>query len=187
MELRQGGDDVLSDAVREVLLPGVATHVDERQHGDRGLLGERETDAAEAGSGPASRILSQQRECSNRVGYVLHLPVALIGEAPRQRAAHGALHGVRNPDAAWLGERLKARGDVHSVAINRAVGLFDHIAEMHTDAKPHAPFLGHDTRQRMHFALDRKSGVHGACGRLKRSEHAIAHHVDDPALIRFDV
>src|SRR4029450_11816300 len=36
MKLRQLGDDVLADAVGEVLLLGIATHVRERQEGDGG-------------------------------------------------------------------------------------------------------------------------------------------------------
>src|SRR5262249_58769266 len=40
--LRQVGDDVLGDAVEEVLLLGIARHVLKREHRDRGLLGRRE-------------------------------------------------------------------------------------------------------------------------------------------------
>src|SRR4029434_1842302 len=38
-EARQLGDDVLGDAVREILLRRIARHVGERQHGDGGLVG----------------------------------------------------------------------------------------------------------------------------------------------------
>src|SRR4029077_10613548 len=38
LEARQAGDDVLDEAIDEILLLGVATHVLERQHGDGGLV-----------------------------------------------------------------------------------------------------------------------------------------------------
>jgi len=39
MDFGKRGDDVLGDAVREVLLLGIARHVGEGQHRDRGLAG----------------------------------------------------------------------------------------------------------------------------------------------------
>ena len=41
-DLREIGDEVLGDPVAEILLLGVAAHVDEGQHGDGGLVGQRE-------------------------------------------------------------------------------------------------------------------------------------------------
>ena len=41
--------------------------------------------------------------------------------------------------AAALGERLHARRDVNTVAVNRAVGLLDYVAEVDADAELHAP------------------------------------------------
>src|SRR4030095_7161777 len=38
-EARQFSDDVLSDAVAEILLPGISAHVAEWQHGNRWLRG----------------------------------------------------------------------------------------------------------------------------------------------------
>ncbi len=38
-QLRQTSDDVLGNAVGEIFLLGVATHIGERQHGDRGPIG----------------------------------------------------------------------------------------------------------------------------------------------------
>ena len=40
-------------------------------------------------------------------------------------------------------KRLQPGGDVHAVAIDRAVGLLDHVAQVHADAKAHAAVFGH--------------------------------------------
>ena len=40
-------------------------------------------------------------------------------------------------------DRLQSSGDVDAVAIHIAIGLLDHIAEVHADAKAQAAFLGH--------------------------------------------
>src|SRR6266567_680641 len=40
-ETRQSGDDLFDDAVSEIRLLRVATHVLERKHGNRGFVGER--------------------------------------------------------------------------------------------------------------------------------------------------
>ena len=66
-EARQLRDDVVGDAVAEILLFGVAAHVGERQHGDRGFrcrrasrsaLGCRARVRAAAVAPPASRLAS---------------------------------------------------------------------------------------------------------------------------------
>ena len=41
-QLRQRGDDVLADAVGEIILLRLAAHVGEGQHGDRGPVGQRQ-------------------------------------------------------------------------------------------------------------------------------------------------
>ena len=53
LEARQRGRDVLHQAVGKILLLGIAAHVLERQHRDRGLVGKRERRA-----GPPARPLA---------------------------------------------------------------------------------------------------------------------------------
>ena len=78
----------------------------------------------------------------HRVGNVLYRPLALVLEARRHLAANGRPHRVGNRDAARLGQPLQPRGDIHPVAIDRAVGLLDDIAEMNADAEAHPPVVG---------------------------------------------
>ena len=52
----------------------------------------------------------------------------------------------RQQDPARLGEALQARGDVDAVAVDRAVGLLDDVAEIDADAIAHAAILGDPRR-----------------------------------------
>ena len=80
-------------------------------------------------------------EGADRPGDVLQLLLALVGEGGDHAAADHAAHGVRHRDAARRGQAFQPRGDVHAIAVDRAVGLLDDVAQMHADAKVHAPCL----------------------------------------------
>jgi len=46
----------------------------------------------------------------------------------RDLALDGVVHGGRDTDAAGLGERFHARGDVDSIAVERPIGFLDHVS-----------------------------------------------------------
>ena len=104
----------------------------------------------------------------------------------RDAVAHGLMHHARNRDAARLGEAFEARGDVDAVAVDRAVGLLDHVAQVDADAKAHALRLRHGLAGHRERLLDLERGAHGAACRFERGEHRVARHVDDATLVRFD-
>ncbi len=91
-DARQRGDDVLDDAVGEVLLLRVAAHVLERQHGDRRLVGKRravraidETDQAVAAPRHGDQMALPALVLVERLAERrdLHLEVVLLDHQPR--------------------------------------------------------------------------------------------------------
>ena len=84
-----------------------------------------------------------QLEGAHRIGDVLHLLLALVVEARADLAPHRAVHRVGHGDAARFGQPLQPRGDVHAVAVHRAVRLLDHVAQVNADAKAHLAILRH--------------------------------------------
>ena len=80
---------------------------------------------------------------SHRRGDVLDALLAEVLEGRAHALADRALDGVGDGDAARLGDALQTRGDVDAVAVDRAVALLDHVAEMDADAKLH-PAIGSD-------------------------------------------
>jgi hypothetical protein len=182
------GDDVFGDAVGEVLLLGIAAHVGEGQHRDRGLARRRAL-----GLGGGARCsgrctaVGAHRERPHRVGDVLHLLLAPVFELGADFAPHRGADRFRYRDAAGLGEPFQPRGDVHAVAVDRAIGLFHDVAKVNADAEAHAPVLRHVLRRGSEFLLDRERGRHRAGRRFEHREHRIARHVDDAALLRLDV
>ena len=56
---------------------------------------------------------------------------------------HRIAHRIRDHDASRLGKSLEPRRYVHAVAIDRAISLLDHVAQVDADAKAHLPPVGH--------------------------------------------
>ena len=134
-----------------------------------------------SGGGDALHLVRAQR------GHVLDLALAQVHERDGEPVPHRALHRVRHGDSAGRGESLQAGRDVHAVAVDAAVGLLDHVAEMHPDAKAHAPIFGHRARGGLEGLLNRQCRRHCPRGRVEHREHRIARHVDDPTLAGFDL
>jgi hypothetical protein len=187
-DLGNVGDDVFGDAVGEVLLLGVAAHVGERQHRERGLVGQAQhlRRCGRCGRGGRGGSDGRDLERAHRVVDVLHLLLALVEEIGDHAAAHRAAHRVRHGHAARLGERLQPRGDVHAVAVDAAVGLLDHVAEMHADPKAHLPPGRRGVGGEFELLLRLDRGGHRAGGGLEHGKHGVARHVDHLPLIRLD-
>ncbi len=118
---------------------------------------------------------------------VLHRLFALVDKGRRHFAAHRALHRVGHRDAAGLGQRLQPGGDVHPVAIDRAVGFLDHVAQVHTDAKAQLPLVGQRAMRGLQLVLHGQSRRHRAGGGFEHGEHRVARHVDHAAVVGFDL
>jgi hypothetical protein len=134
-ELRQRGDDVLGNAVGEILLFGIAAHVGERQHGDRRTGGFDRRGRGGAGRAPGVRRPDRDGVNAHRPGDVLQRLLAAIDEGLLHAVAHLPPGVLRQADPARLGDAFDPGRDVDAVAHQVAVGLLDHVAEMNADAE----------------------------------------------------
>ncbi len=90
-------------------------------------------------------------------------------------------------DAARLGHALEARGDVDAVAVECAIVLGDHIAQIEADAEVHLPVFGELTVVAGKLVLDidrRAQRLHGA-GEL--GKQVVAGRIDHAAVMAGDV
>jgi len=95
----QRRDDVLDDTVGEELLFQVAAHGGEGEHGDRGLVRQRQVDHARRTrrrGGDAAR--EGHRKRAHRMVDVLDALLALIDELRRHLALDRAVHRIRDRD-----------------------------------------------------------------------------------------
>jgi hypothetical protein len=104
-DLGDVGDDVFGDAVGEVFLLGIAAHVGERQHRERGLVGQAERLRPSPPWRRRGRDGAGERhpERAHRVVDVLHLLLALVDELrehPPRTAPRTASETVTPPGSA---------------------------------------------------------------------------------------
>ena len=160
----------------------------------------RRTDATEAARAHRAGLESGNGEGLHRVGLALELEVANIARVDKR--GEEAMRRGGDEDAAGLGVRLHARGDVHRVAhrgvLVRLLGPDD--ADHHgTGVDPHAdPQIGDRLRAMLRAeVVDRPHHVEPATDRALRiilvrdrraeeSEHAVAHESRDGPAIALD-
>ncbi len=106
----------------------------------------------------------------DRVGQVLHPPLAEVDEGERDPVRHRLLHIARDADRAGSGELLQPGGHIHAVAQEIAVTL-DDVADRDPDAEMHLPRGGMGHVARAERVLD----VDGAAGRFDGAGE-LAHH-----------
>ena len=188
--VRQSGDDVLGQAVGEVLLLGVAAHVLERQDSDRRprqelRLGVGRRGRAAAGIG--GRLFAQQNAIDpHRLADVLNRLRAHVGELDLDLAGHVIEHGAGHADAAGRGQDLQARGDVDAVAVDVGA-LDDDVAQVDADAQPDTPLVRQLGLARRHGALNLDGAVHRLDDARELGQQAVAHELDDAALALRDL
>ena len=188
-EPRQLGDDVLGQAVGEEFLLGVAAHVGERQHRDRGLLRRRLARCARRPRLDRGRLgaVEAHPEDAERAGDVLDGLLALVLERDVEAVADLDLVAdrARHADAARLGQLLQARGDVDAIAEDVVV-LEDHVAEVDADAELDPARRRHIRVAPRHPALDLDRTLHRVGDALKLDQEAVAGGLDDPAAVLGD-
>ena len=101
--------------------------------------------------------------------------------------AYGSVHHVRQDDPARLRQPFQSSSDVDAIAVHRAVGLFDHVAQVHADTKAHAAVFRYGLYGCTDFLLDRERRSHRARGRLEHRQYRVTRHIDDPALVGFNL
>ncbi len=97
-------------------------------------------------------------------------------------AGGGDPHRARDRDTAGIGQALQPRRDIDAVAIHRAVGLLDDVAQVNTDAKTHLALCWQLIGHRIDGGLDGQRGSHRTGGHFENGQHRVAGHVDDAAL-----
>jgi hypothetical protein len=90
--------------------------------------------------------------------------------------------GVRDADAAGVGEALQSRRDVHPVTID-LLALDHDVAEVHANAKRH-PSLGRKARV---LGLKSSLNIDGAVHRLDHAgelgQHTVASRIDEASVM----
>ena len=102
---------------------------------------------------------------------VLELPLAEVLEVAAELALEVVVGRARDHHAARLGELLEAGGDVHPVAVEVAVGLADHVAEVDADPEADALLFGHARLALGHALLD-QDGARAPRRRRSRTRRA---------------
>ena len=183
MRLRHRRDNFLGDAVGEEFLLRVTTHVLEREHGDRGLVGQRKA-ARRCLAGRRQRVGAQLVD-PNRPRDVFQLLLARVLEGHIQVAAHLSIGVVGDADTARLRDAFQPRSDVDAIAEN--ITLLDHdVADMDTDAEFDALVGCHARVTPRHppLLLDGAAGrVHGAA---ELDQNSIAGAFNDTAAVLRD-
>ena len=119
----------------------------------------------------------------HRPADVLQRLLAAVDEGIFDPQLDQVAHGARHGDAAGLGQRLDAGGEVDAVAEDVLVLLVDdHLAEMDADAEVHA-LLGLDrVVEARHALLDIERGADGGHRRAELGQHGVARGADQAAV-----
>lgn len=118
---------------------------------------------------------------------VLQDPLTDVLERCAQSMGNRTVNCLRNGNASGLRKRLQASRDVDSVAIDSAVALFEHVAEVNTDPKQHPAVLWRPAELRGNVFLGCQTCAHCAARGVEGGEHRITGRVDQPAAIVIDL
>jgi hypothetical protein len=180
LDLGEIGDQVLGDAVAEILLLGVAAHVGEGQDGDRGL-------GRHGGRGRARRAVGPaDAEHADRPGDVLDRPLTQILELDAELVAYRIAHRARHEDGAGLRQPLQSGGDVDAVAED-VLAFDDDVAQVDTDAELDARLVGRAAVAVGHAGLDGDGAANRLDGAGEVDQQAIAGALDDAAAVGRDM
>jgi hypothetical protein len=134
-EARQRGDDVLRDAVGEVLLLGLAAQIREGQHRDRGLVGSRRAGAGRFRRRAGEAVAApRHRDDVARAGVHLTEGLAQRGDVHLQRVLLDDLAGPDLCHEPILADDLPLRGDQGGKHVEGAAAE----AQRRTVARQHA-------------------------------------------------
>src|SRR5437588_350431 len=91
-------------------------------------------------------------------------------------------YAARDADPAGLGQPLETGRDVDAVAEDIPV-LHHHVADIDTDAEPHATVFGELLIGLGEVALDLDRALHGGEDAAELGEHAVARGAADPPAV----
>ena len=182
-EPREAGDDILGDALAEVVVAGIAGEVGQRQDRDRRMadrFGQR-TLAGRAGEPRRLRARVLDLEHFDRLGDILE---SRLAERPQGRARHVAHCGAERPadqNAARVGHRLEARRDIDAMPEGDRF-LQRHLADVQADPELDRLAVAPD-RLLAKLGLDLDREPQRLPGALEQGENSIAGDVGDAAAV----
>src|SRR6516165_410843 len=177
---RERSDDLLDHPVCEIVLIGIAAHIGERQHCDRGLVGQREYRSA-FGRRRLERVLTggePHSVDSHRAGNVLEALLSNVVEREVKTPCYVLLYTGGHAYASGLGQSFQASRDVHPITEDVAV-LHNDVALMNANTELDA-FLGGDVRITLgHYALDLTRTPQSVDNTRKLDQQAVSGGFDD--------
>jgi hypothetical protein len=185
------GDDVLGDALGEVILLRVSGHVGEGKDRDGGLVRQG---LPRGCLPPGWRLRGRGRLGGPAFGrapapdpqfpvHVLEGRFAPVPERLLQASLDILPDRVGDADTAGLADPFQPRGDVHAVAEDVAL-LEQDVPEVDADAVGDAHFLWDLVLAVGHEALDLQGALNGVDHALELHEKAVARRLDDaPAVL----
>ena len=127
-----------------------------------------------------------QRIDPDRLGDVLELGRAEIGDGEIEPPLHLPVGLLGETDRARLGDALEPRRDIDAVAHQITVALFDDVAEMDADAEDDAPVLRHARVALDHRVLHFDCTAHGVDHATELDERPVACTLDDAPVMDCD-
>ena len=175
--MRERGDDLLHDPIREIFLLRIAADILEWQNGDGGAARDDGLNwgGAHRQNAPGAHwprdILEAQRAC--------------IFQHTRQTPANTLLYGLGNENTAGLRDGLKASGDIH--VISEHIACFGNdVAERDTDPELDpvsgcpVPIIGR------YGVLNSEGAAHCLDRARELGQEPVADCLDDPAAMPGD-
>ncbi len=184
---REVRNDVLADAIGEILLFGIAAHVVERKHGDGGFVGNGRRRRFFRHRGlRLNRDANLQRIHSDRIGDVLELHCAAIIDRQIEPCLDLPVGLVGETDTARFAYAFQPGGDVDAIAHQIAITLLDDIPQMNADAKFDAALRGQPGIAFDHAALHFDGAAHGVDHAAELNETTVTGSLDDAPVMRVD-
>ena len=116
---------------------------------------------------------------------VLHLVRAQVFEVQRELFLDRVVNAAGDPNLSRRGQGLQPGSDVYAIAIQIAP-LDDYIAKIDPDAEHDPPVFRLDSAGLGHFFLQLNGTGDGIDRARELDQHAITHHLDDPAMVLGD-
>src|SRR5262245_50339658 len=184
----QCGDDVFDRAVGKVLLLGIATHVLERQDGNRWLVGQGQAGRSSGRRRPLcrSRPSNLNRIDMHRLCDVLEPGLAKIADGKLEPRSHLPVGVLRKTYGSRLGNVLQARRDVDAVTHQVAIAFLDDVAEMNADAKFDAPLRRQTGVALDHQVLNLDAATNSVDDTAKFHEDSITGSLHDASVVDGD-
>ena len=113
---------------------------------------------------------------------ILHLAEAQVLKREVRAITDLFVHGLRDAEAAGLCQAFKACGDIDAVAVD-IVAVDHHVAEVDPGAELDSPVVRQDGVPLGQPHLYRGGGAHRANDACELHQNAVAHQLDDPALM----